>query len=396
MKLISLSYRLASGCATIAIAAGLTSAAAANDGNFQTPSKYANVFLSDIEATEYSEIKAEPGVNGEVELVRERYKDGKTRIERQVALNGDGNYVNHGAWKLYSPVGDVVAEGQYNFGQRVGMWTRWIGRNDSPMFNEFPFKTFKAPFMSQVNFTEGKMDGDWIITDANDRKVALVSLKAGQRNGLTTTWLPTGKVFHQMTYNESVPVGDLLETNTKTGELTRTATFEEGRKVVTKKDYYPGRKQLKSEIMYLAAKSAQQTADDYWTTKLAKYVAEGKDLRHGSAKTWFANGKPQQDGYYQNDQKSGTFTFWHANGQVASTGDYRDDQAEGNWVWWYDNGQKSSVGKYQQGTLIGEWRWWDEEGKLTKQETYDGTESASTDSEERVDVSKRAAKATRR
>ena len=97
--------------------------------------------------------------------------DGKVRIERQVTLNNDGNYVNHGAWKMYSPTGDVVAEGQYNFGERNGMWTRWNGRKDSTMLNEFPFKDFKAPFMSQATFDNGKMEGDWIITDANDRKV---------------------------------------------------------------------------------------------------------------------------------------------------------------------------------------------------------------------------------
>ena len=51
--------------------------------------------------------------------------------------------------------------------------------------------------MSQVNFTDGKMDGEWIITDANDRKVIEISFKDGQRNGLATTWLPNGKIFRQ-------------------------------------------------------------------------------------------------------------------------------------------------------------------------------------------------------
>ena len=72
------------------------------------------------------------------------------------------------------------------------------------MFKEVPFKQFKAPFMSQANFADGKMEGDWIITDANERKVVTVSLKAGQRDGMTTIWLPNGTVFRQMTYHESV------------------------------------------------------------------------------------------------------------------------------------------------------------------------------------------------
>jgi antitoxin component YwqK of YwqJK toxin-antitoxin module len=232
-----------------------------------------------------------------------------------------------------------------------------------------------------------------MITDANERKVILISLKGGLRNGPTTIWLPNGKIQIQRTYNESVPVGDLVEINNKTGKFERTATFEDGRKVITKTLNYPGKDQKKSETMYLAAKEVQQSTDDFWTLKLAKYTTEGKDLRHGTAKAWFANGKPELDGYYQHGKKSGVFTSWHENGQVASTGEYRDDEPIGTWVWWHENGQKSAIGSYQNGLLIGEWRWWSEDGKLTKQQTYDGTESVSSQAEESYDVSKRPAKA---
>ena len=112
--------------------------------------------------------------------------------------------------------------------------------------------------MSQVNFADGAMEGDWTITDADDRKMMLVSLKAGQRNGTSTTWLPNGKVFRQITYDRATPVGDLLEVNAKTGELTKAATFNDGRKVVTKTEHHPRGRQVKSEIMYLAARSVEK------------------------------------------------------------------------------------------------------------------------------------------
>jgi antitoxin component YwqK of YwqJK toxin-antitoxin module len=404
MKRLFSSYGRASGCVALALAMSMNTAARAEDhGKLRTPASLPIPLLSDIAATDYSEIKTEPGVTGEVELVRERYADGKVRVERQVTLNGDGNYVNHGAWKMYAPSGDVAAEGKYNFGQRNGLWTRWNGRNDSPTLNEFPFKNFKAPFMSQANFIDGKLDGDWVITDANDRKVLLITFKAGQRNGQATTWLPNGKVLKQTTYENGIPTGDLLEANNKTGEIARTATYEDGRKVVTKTNYFPGSRKKQSEIMYLAAKTIEETGDDYWSVKLAKYGAEGGDMRHGSSKTWYANGKAEQDGSYAYGKKTGTFTYWHENGQVAATGEYKDDLAEGSWVWWHDNGQKSAVGKYVKGALIGDWRWWDETGKLTKQQTYTGTESAQAEptekqptaaqpTEPKVDVSHRTTK----
>jgi antitoxin component YwqK of YwqJK toxin-antitoxin module len=402
MKRHFLRYPLASGCVAVAIAMSFGAAGRAEEqGILRVPANLPTNMLCENEPTEAAAVTTEPGVAGEVELVRERYADGKVRIERQVTLNNEGNYVNHGTWKMYAPSGDVAAEGQYTFGQRTGMWTRWSTRKDSAVFNEAPFNHFKAPFMSQASFTDGKLDGDWIITDSNDKKVMAISFKSGQRYGQATTWTPAGKVLRQVTYQEGIPVGDLLEINPKTGEVARTATYQDGRKIVTKTEYFYGqqKKQKQSETVYLAAKTTEQSSDDFWTTQLAKYTSEGSDLKNGTAKTWYANGKPESDGTYDMGKKTGTFTFWHENGQVASTGEYKNDLAEGTWTWWHDNGQKSAIGKYTSGNLIGEWRWWDDAGKLTKQQTYTGTESAQTaptPMEEKVDVSKRPLKFPRR
>jgi antitoxin component YwqK of YwqJK toxin-antitoxin module len=388
----SLFYRwLPTGAATVTMVAlgfGVPAYAADRDQS-HTPKTFPFALLSDTGAEERTQLNTDPGVMGEVELVRERYNDGAIHVERQTTLDRDGNYVNHGTWKMFAPAGDVLAEGQYHFGRRVGLWTRWHAKNDSELFNENPFKEFKAPFMSQVSFTDGVMDGEWIIVDTNDRKVSQISLKNGQRHGLAISWLPNGTIFRQATYENGLPVGELLEINKKTAKVERTATYTEGRRVISKTDYYSGKKQKKSEVIYLGPETTQQAADEFWKARLAKFASEGKNLRHGVAKAWYPNGKLESEGTYQYGKKSGTFTFWHENGQVAATGDYRDDQAEGQWVWWHENGQRSAFGRYQDGLLIGEWRWWNDGGKLTKQHIYDGTESASREPDEALDISSR-------
>jgi antitoxin component YwqK of YwqJK toxin-antitoxin module len=400
MKRILYKPSIALGCIALAFAAGLATAATAEENTSRHQvAEYENIFLGEIAATNYAEASNAFGNVGEVELVRERYPDGKIKVERQVTLNADGNYVNHGAWKQYSTMGDVLAEGQYHFGQRAGLWTRWIGRNDAALIGEQPFRQFKAPFMSQANFANDKVDGEWLVVDANERKVMAITLKAGERHGTSTIWLPNGKVSWQMTYDYSAPSGDLYEVNAKTGELAKTATFDQGRKVYTKTDYYTSRnRQIKSEVTYLSAPTITKSRDNYWTLKLAQFSTEGEDMRHGPVKTWFPNGQQEMEGSYTNDKKTGTFKFWHENGQLQSMGEYRDNNAEGTWVWWHDNGQKSAVGKYEHGTLIGEWRWWDEQGKLTKQETHTGTEtgteSAATENEQ-LDLSWRSVDGSR-
>ncbi|MCE9556285.1 MAG: hypothetical protein K8T91_23290, partial [Planctomycetes bacterium] len=47
---------------------------------------------------------AKPAVvadKSDVEVVRERYPDGKIKVEREVIRDAEENYVNHGLWKMW-------------------------------------------------------------------------------------------------------------------------------------------------------------------------------------------------------------------------------------------------------------------------------------------------------
>jgi antitoxin component YwqK of YwqJK toxin-antitoxin module len=315
------------------------------------------------------------GASGESEIIRERYDDGKVQIERQVTVDADGNYVNNGEWKLLSRAGDVVAEGHYDMGKRIGTWTHWHSRQDVPELSEFPFTHFTTPFQSQANFVNDTMEGQWIITDSAQRKCFEATLVGGKRNGTVTYYLPNGKIYRQSTYDSGVPVGDVLEAD-KNGEAKTAATYLEGRKIITNTTYFPRTHRKMSENSYLAATTVERAPDDFWNLHFATYGSEGNDLRNGLAKTWFENGTVQQEGSYQYDKKDGNFTYRYRNGQVAVTGAYKNDVPNDVWIWWHENGQKAAIGKYQEGALIGEWHWWNEDGKLADSKTYDGTRQA--------------------
>lgn len=353
----------------------------------RVPQSFSSANVAD-QIDEHASTGHAPQTYDEVEVIRERYPDGKVKIERQVTLDADGNYVNHGPWKLYSPTEIIVAEGQYDMGQRVGSWTRWLGKNDSKVFGESPFNRFKAPYASQASFTNGVMDGDWHVVDADNKKMLQVSLTEGKRNGLTITYLPNGKTFRQASYENGVPVGDVLEADAKTGELKRVATYVDGRRIITKTARYENRNRnrarkgedpKKSEEMFLAATTVEKTPDNFWNLTLAEYQQQGQDLHHGPSKMWFENGKLQVEGFYQQGKRAGTFTFWYETGQIAATGEFADDKPNDVWIWWHQNGQKAAVGKYRAGALVDDWRWWNDNGKLAQERTYDGTQaSAST------------------
>ena len=228
--------------------------------------------------------------DGTVEVVRERYANGNVRIERRVILDAEKNYVNHGSWKMFATNGDVIADGQYEMGKRIGLWTRYVGKNDAPVFNEHPFNRFKAPFASQANFSNGVIDGEWLIEDADKKKVVQITFKDGERHGPSIAWLPTGKMYRQATYDEGVPVGDVLEVNSKNGEFERTATLRR-RPQGSHQDHplHQGSKQ-EERSPYLAATTTKKSPDDWWNIRFATYTTQGKDLRHGPWKEWYSTG----------------------------------------------------------------------------------------------------------
>jgi antitoxin component YwqK of YwqJK toxin-antitoxin module len=324
--------------------------------------------------------------SGVVEVVQERYADGKVKVERQVTLDERANYVNHGTWKMWLPTGAPVAEGQYHMGQPVGTWTRWLAKGEAVALNVHPFNGFRPPFVSQATFVDGKLDGEWLIVDANRRQVMQISLSLGKRNGPVTMWLPNGKAFRQATYSQGVAVGDVLEINSRSGQMEVAATFIDGRKVVTKTTNHQRTRQKETEESFLAATTVEQSPDEFWTTTFATYRADGKDLRHGPTRTWYEDGKPRSEGNYEYDKRSGPFITWFANGQAASMAEYRDDKPVGTWVTWHENGLKSAIGEYRDGYLYGLWRWWGQDGQLAKQRVYDGTEKLTVETESVLSV----------
>ena len=360
-----------------------------NGIQLRVPQSFANA--GDDDANDHVANHQDSQAVDEVEIVHERYPDGKVKIERQVTLDAKGNYVNHGPWKLHSPSDVIVAEGQYDMGQRVGRWTRWLGRDDAKLFGQPPFNQFKPPFASQATFTAGVMDGEWLLVDSDNKKMLQISLTEGKRNGLVLTFLPDGKTFSQSSFDHGVPVGDVLEADAKTGELKRVATFIDGRRIVTKTAYYPRKnrraeQRKKSEEMYLAATTVEKTPDNFWNVTLAEYQSQGKDLRHGPSKVWFENGRLQAEGFYQQDKRAGTFTYWYANGQMAATGEFADDLPSDVWVWWHENGQKAAIGNYDAGRLVDDWRWWNEDGKLAQSRTYNGTEATAANPQQVLEL----------
>lgn len=297
----------------------------------------------------------------ETETIRERYKDGKVHVERQVALDADQNYVNHGSFTEWSAKGEVVTSGTYEMGNRQGPWIKFYQAKEAALFNTQPYTRFKAPFQSAVEFKDNKMDGLWAITDAEHRVVSQIQLTGGIRNGQATWFHPNGQVLYQADYKDGILDGVYIEKSAE-GKVVRNDKYVDGRRSETVKDYYPS-KALKSEMSFLSPPQIVVSKDDWDSAKLATYSATGEKIKHGSYRTYFENGQLMSVGSYDRGSQTGSFESWHANGEKAASGNYVAGSQDGAWSWWHENGMRKASATYKRGRADGEVLAWSDSGK---------------------------------
>jgi antitoxin component YwqK of YwqJK toxin-antitoxin module len=312
------------------------------------------------------------------ELVKERFPNGKIRIKREVTQDAQGNYVNHGGWKLFDEQGNLLAQGQFNYGERNGVWVRWYrGVAEADLLSKMPYQQAVGPFISQATFKNGRLDGTWIIYDHNMRKVSQWSFADGKRHGLSTWWYGNGRKMREIEYRDGDADGRWTEWSPSGSALVKDF-YQAGRKLGVKTVHHANGKK-KSEGMYLFAKELEKTPDDWWHCKPQVTAKQGPDERHGAWASWFPNGERQQVGQFEHGVQVGPFIWWHVGGKRALEGRFVAGKQDGEWIWYYRSGQKSIRGEYVHGNPTGRWTWWKEDGKVAQSADLSNGESFAID-----------------
>lgn len=300
------------------------------------------------------------------EIVRERYPNRNIKVERQVAQDADGNYVNHGSWAMWDDQGRLLGRGEYQYGKRHGAWVRFFKAGEAPMLSGTLGRQFQAPFIAAVTFADDALHGTWTITDAQDREVVSLSFDNGKRHGKSVWWYPNGQKWREVSYMHGEVDGEFIEW-TPDGAIVAQETYQDGRRYGSQVEWYsPGVRKIEGNFLF--AREVVKNTDVFWNgvsdTKLVGQ--EGTDVKDGRWTTWFRNGQKAMEGEYHNDQPHGLFTWWHPNGQKAIQGAYVDGKQDGTWRWWYDDGQKQILGEYALGEQSGSWTWWNDAGELVE------------------------------
>lgn len=305
------------------------------------------------------------------EIVTERYPDGRVSVERQVVLNDDEDFVNHGNFAAYARDGSILGTGQYDMGQKTGEWTRSFAKGECQAITPNDAKGFTPPFTSVAAFQNDHLHGDWSIADEKGRTVVHWQFENGQRHGQWSWFNADGTIREQMTFANNQIASDIVASEGKE-KFKVIARYVDGRELVHKVDRYQDRGAKRSEGHVLKPRVHEETTVDWWSGVIETRVAktEGTEDLHGEWRFWHPNGKIAMQGTYEFGKQVGTAVWWHENGQIKSQGQYVEGAQHGDWITSYANGQRHSVGQYVAGKQDGKWISWHENGMRKSEETF--------------------------
>jgi len=306
------------------------------------------------------------------EIITQRYPNGKPQVTRRVMQDEEGNFLNNGPWKLFSPRGEIMAEGSFRQGLMDGSWRRWHPTNSPGLFMEAPFDLYQGPFLSVATFTQGKLDGVWTIFDRQRRKIIELPYRDGKRNGRAVWYFPNNKPMREVDFQQGQVHGQMNEYN-RQGRPTRETNFVEGQELITRTEYY-FKDQKRAESNYLGPKASYISQDDWWNAAPAQYETVGQELQHGTTREWYPSGQLRLAGQYRQGVQVGLFRWWHDNGQKQIEGQFQEGEKTGTWSWYHANGRKAIQGNFLSNVETGIWRWWDENGELEDERDF-GMES---------------------
>ncbi|MBL8891683.1 MAG: hypothetical protein JNL67_17010 [Planctomycetaceae bacterium] len=299
------------------------------------------------------------------ELLTQRYANGQVMIEREVALDQHGNYMNDGSWKMYDMDQQLMGSGRFQNGQMIGLWRRTHLEPNHPWLSSTEFRGFQSPFHSSAEFVDGKLEGVWLIKDNQDRKVVELNYKAGRRNGSGTWWHPNGEVRRKLSFQDDVLHGAWQEWNADK-QLIHENWFVEGQRIDKQVNNFAADRP-ESEVSFLEAKLILAETDDWWNARLAAYQPSGERIQTGPVKAWYDNGQRHMAGYYKDGKRHGEFAWWHDNGHRKLIASYDQGQRIGKWIWWHENGIKAAEGSFKDDAAIGQWTAWNDVGEITSQ-----------------------------
>ncbi len=300
-----------------------------------------------------------------LEVIRERYPNKKTAIERHVSRDAKQNYVNHGTWTMWDTQERMICQGEFLEGKAAGVWTRWFHDGEDDSYSGGDYAEFARPFKATATYVDDKLVGVWSLLDSDGKLIHTWEFDQDKLNGKATSYYASGKVRIEAGYRNGLLDGEMLEFD-QNGAKLESQNWQAGRRLGPTTQRYPSGKKY-SEGEYFYAREDKPATYDFFKGVISvdQLPSKGENKRHGHWVWFYEDGETMCEGDFTDGKPVGHHNWFHPSGQKEKEGDFVDGKKNGAWSEWYANGQKKSEGQYVADREAGQWYFWNEEGKVT-------------------------------
>jgi antitoxin component YwqK of YwqJK toxin-antitoxin module len=226
----------------------------------------------------------------------------------------------------------------------------YIDDEKKPFTGKFIEKGWNGELISEQNFVDGILEGDYIEYDTRGDET-YISVQGKYKNGTKigehiSWWRPNHKKRVSF-YDEN-------------GELHGEMIIYEGYSVEepsTIQNYNHGKKDGISKWFYRGGQ-----------LKSSEIYKNGK--QDGLESEFYENGNKRIEVNYVNDKKDGLYTQWYENGQVRLTVEYKSGKKNGAEIYYFENGKKEKEGEYLDNSKKGRFVWYKKDGTIAEETTY--------------------------
>ncbi len=322
---------------------------AARKGKWSTLNGWAGCLLGGAREGEW--VRTLPGgqvlerstwVHGKRSGTYERWYDNCLIAERGAFENG----LKEGPWVTWTDEGKKEREGAYERNRETGVWVDY--------HRDTGLKHLEGPYVrgnAEGVFTEYLLHGEkWReVTFVAGRRAGEAQDACEKRGG---EWQVDFKQRREGCVVELEEEGPWFGYD-GTGKLRWRTTYVKGRMSGLYEEFHPGGQVLR-QGRYV--KGVPDGEHRFVGPDGAPYGSSTLRDGTGTWRTWHPNGRPAEEGAFENGCAIAFWRTWSEEGRVTVEENYAGCKREGSYVWYHANGQRRLVGQYHEGRAVGAWK----------------------------------------
>lgn len=158
-----------------------------------------------------------PAVEEKLEVLEERWPDGKLKSQRHAKRDKNGDVIPHGPARAWYEDSQLKAQGEYVNGLRKGLWTYWHPNGQKSGEGQMADDRLQGPWTYWHPNGQRKAERHWVddlqhgpntAWYENGQKAEVGYFVEGKPHGLFVSWLEDGKQYKEVQWDNGKLVSE--------------------------------------------------------------------------------------------------------------------------------------------------------------------------------------------